>query len=676
LLTEAALPDEIRACLQGPDPASHLVDLAGQPFEFDIVTGYQAAPPFILGLAAMVMSQAFLKKGQPAEVPFLLERFSDAVAPPERRGDGNWRMLGPFPFHLAPLVDAALARDDHVEALTLLNRSGGALDLPHKPFEDTGLADLLPALEAAGFGPFHIDWDWLLARQEQLVAVADLDHRLETVQVFHAHMVEAALRIEQPERVLPLIGRELDWYLGASVIDVSHFEFNAICVLAAIGRHEEALAAARKLVRRGYHLHWRFNLGSAAEMKWTQEMRQNEWLAELAATPEYAEFLAQDLPARMLGDEPEVNPLCLVRDGVWTGKKDKRCAISRQMIKPGDAVVRFRRLFNRSPDGGLEIARKDLFEASPWQINRQQFEDHSIPLAALFPRNVTRDASLDDTPFLHAFCFDLARNPDGFDIGQAVALVADHEPPPISLSWKKPGDADRWVPDFPSFAGADGHGDAVNFVWRLIRAGYRQAIISLAGSLAQDKADKVFALLATFADPVLRQAAADHFAIPSLPAAMEMAFKDRLAFEDHLTLAAFGASHPRFRLALVASMRAYALHLYSNYQPGPDWFLAGLEHFGFAGGSALLYFLIDHPEDDYVLQTVIERRWLPAKSGNADHYRNARPFYVRAALFHLMRHRPQELPYWLEPSFVAWWKSMAYDRETLRLSKQIMKQVR
>jgi hypothetical protein len=36
---------------------------------------------------------------------------------------------------------------------------------------------------------------------------------------------------------------------------------------------------------------------------------------------------------------------------------------------------------------------------------------------------------------------------------------------------------------------------------------------------------------------------------------------------------------------------------------------AGLERYSMAGGSALLYLFIDHPEDEPVLKTVVERGW-------------------------------------------------------------------
>lgn len=120
-------------------------------------------------------------------------------------------------------------------------------------------------------------------------------------------------------------------------------------------------------------------------------------------------------------------------------------------------------------------------------------------------------------------------------------------------------------------------------------------------------------------------------------------------------------------------MQAYGLHLYSNYRPKADWFLSGLEQFTRAGGSALIHFLIDHPQDDTILDTVISKRWLPDKyTGSVVEYGSARPFYVRAAIFHAARHRPEELAAWLAPDLVARWNDMAYDRETLRMAKKLL----
>jgi hypothetical protein len=119
-------------------------------------------------------------------------------------------------------------------------------------------------------------------------------------------------------------------------------------------------------------------------------------------------------------------------------------------------------------------------------------------------------------------------------------------------------------------------------------------------------------------------------------------------------------------------MQAYALHLYSNYHPGVDWFLQDLEHFSRGRGCQLLYFLIHHPEDDEVLATMIEKEWLPdtVSRGGYDAYGNARRFYYRAALFNRMLHAPGRLDFWLRDDWVTSYCKSAKDRETRRFAEQ------
>ncbi|AOF92360.1 hypothetical protein [Sinorhizobium sp. RAC02] len=656
-------------CLEADATDEALIALIARPFEIaSLETGQQ--PQLALGVAATLMAGALLRLGRHGEVAPLFIRLNDELSPPGRKGEGYWRLLNPFHFLPAPLIDAALALQDQTLAVSLLNGSVKELTRA-KPVSDPLVSQLLAHPKAASYGPFHIDVAWLLDRHEHALGLGELDHRLVDVQKFHAGYVQSALLAEAPQRAMPLIEQELEWYLSCPVLDTSHFEFNAICTLATLGQFDEALSSAKRLVRRGYHLPWRFSLEIAERMAWTQAMRQNDWLAELAETPAYQRFLMEDSPGPLLDEAPEGNPLCLVKDGVWTGKKDKRCVLSRKPIKPGEPVVRFRKLFCRASDGGLEMATREVFEASAWQTAREQFENDAIPLRLLFPRNATVDAKLDGAPYIHSIAHDLARDPGSLNIAQVVAAIADHAPPPIAYSWDKGNGLDRWTPAFPPLAGADGHGDAVNMTWRLIKAGFREQIIEAAQALPQAKADKVFAMIATFDDFRLRQAAATHFDLPDLPRIMAVAFKDRLALEDHEVLAVFGSDNTRYRVGLTAAMQAYGLHLYSNYRPKPDWFLAGLRHYVNAGGSALLYFLIDHPEEDPVLDTIVVKGWLPDKcGGNTDEYANTRPFYLRAALFHLARHKPEQLDAWLTPVAVARWSGMAYDRETLRLIKK------
>ncbi len=481
------LEHDILACLNAAAPDEALLAFAAKPLELEPVQGYER-PASIIGLAAKLIADALLRVGRPDEVLPLFVGFSDAVAPPNRRGDGYWRMLVPFHFLHAPMIDAFIARNQQADAIYLLNRCVKELRSA-KPIDDPDCQALLEHPVFASGSPVPITCDWLLDRHEQVMALGDMDHALAEVQDFHAGFVECALMAEQPSRAVPLIERELPWYLSCPVLGISHFEFDAICVLATLGRFDEAMLAARQLLRRGYDLAWRFNLDSAANMSWTQDMRQNEWLADLARTPAYQHFLANDLPGPMLGDDPEVNPLCVARDGVWTGKKSKRCRVSRKLIQPGDAVVRYRKLFNRSSDGELDMAAAEAFAASPWQLAREQFENDRIPLAQLFPRNFTRDAQMDRAPLIHAFAYDLAREPDRLDIEQAVALIADHSPPPIVYTWDKGSRANRWEPAFPPFAGADGHGDAIDLVWRLNKAGYREVLL---GELARCKGRQGF----------------------------------------------------------------------------------------------------------------------------------------------------------------------------------------
>ncbi|QEI08022.1 hypothetical protein FXN63_20890 [Pigmentiphaga aceris] len=687
------LAANLQQCLDAADIDAALLALGKRGIDLDVLESPEK-PHAVIGLAALLTTAAQLRAGYPELVAPLLDGLSDALAPAHRRGEGNWRVLGPFRFLFAPLIDAALAMQSQGRAIDLLNSCRREMrgQVDDGSYADPQVAALIahPAFMAvAGFvdkrhgdgrhthvntsgSPFHIDWPWLLTRYEQALALGQPDHRLMDVQTCHAGLVESALLAEVPKRAMPLIDQELDWYLSNPAIDTSHFEFNAICVLAVLGQYERALESARILVRRGYHLPWRFRLASAQRMVWTQDMRQNEWLGDLAQTPAYQRFVEEELPGPMLDDDADCNPLCVVKDGTWTGKKPKRCAVSRVMIQPGGEVVRFRRLFNRASDGGLEMADRDAFAASDWQVARAKFDANAIPLAKLFPRNVTRDAKLDGAPHIHAFVHALARAPGNLDMAQAVSLIAEHAPPPVPYTWNQGTSANRWALAIPGFAGADGHGDAISLAWCLVKAGYRETLLAQVASLPTDRADKVFAMLATFDDEVMRQAAAVHFALPDLPQIMALVFKDRLALEDHALLAAFGHQHARYRAGLVAAMRAYGLHLYSNNRPKVDWFLAGLEHYSLAGGSALLYLLIDHPEDDPVLQTVIDKGWLPDKAlGSVDDYANTKPFYVRAALFHLARHQPERLDAWLTPDAVLRWTDMAYDRETLRLVKKL-----
>jgi len=225
---------------------------------------------------------------------------------------------------------------------------------------------------------------------------------------------------------------------------------------------------------------------------------------------------------------------------------------------------------------------------------------------------------------------------------------------------------------FKPWVGDEGHGDAVDFTWRLLKAGYAAEFFRCASQLPPARADKVFAMLAVFDRADCRSAAAEHFGLPTLPAMMTLAFSERPPLKAHLAMADFGHENPRWRAGLVSAMQAYALHLYSNYHPGVDWFLQDLEHFSLAGGCQLLYFLIHHPEDDGVLATMIEKEWLPYgdSSGAYDAYRNTQAFYYRSAVFNRMLHAPERLDFWLNTEWVNFYCDRGKDRETRRFVEQ------
>lgn len=668
----------LRACLDSADADAALIAFRGEigrvaalPRRGGFLGG--GAPHALAGMAAMLVAGALHRAGRAAEIePFLAEAAAPFAAEWHVQGaeDRIRSLLGYFHFLWAPRIEAALARRDQpglVAMLTAFQEERRHVGAAHWAFEDPLVAGLVQHPKAAAHGPFDLDPGWLLDRQAHALALGPLDHRREQVQAFEAQFLDNALAAAEPARALPLVEARLGLYLDPAVPGRGEFGFLATCVLAALRRGDEAIAAARALARRGYHLLWRFDLDNAASLRWRQ------WLGSLVELPAYQAFLREDVIGEALdGQDPEVMPLCAVRDEIWGGKRQQRCILSGAPILPGDPVARLRRLFAANPSGDLDIAAAKAFAASGWQRSREQFDGDGIPVALLFPAPARLREHWED-PAVAAFHYDVAKDPRSLDIRRAVDLVADHAPPPIRRHWLKgKSSADRW-PAFEAWAGDDGHGDAVNLVWRLIKAGYRTAILQLAEALPQEKADKLFAMLATLDDAALRDAAASYFGTPDLPAIMALAFKERLSIEEHLTLAAFADAHPRYRAAIVAAMRAYALHLYSNYHPGANWFLQGLEHFTRGHGCQLLFFLIHHPEDDAVLATMLDSMWLPEgePTGAFDAYANARPFHLRTALFHLALHAPDRLGAWLAQDWIRERCRMAKDRDTFRLIQKL-----
>ncbi len=488
---------------------------------------------------------------------------------------------------------------------------------------------------------------------------------------FDELLFDNALLTEQPQRGLFVLGP--DGKPDAAFLARAHLDnlgFNAVCMLAALGRNDAALKLARHIVRRGYHHRSRFNLEAAAKRDWTQRMRQNEWLAALAATPDYQAFLASDIKYHQADEkDPDQTAICAVREGNWAGKKKTKCFISKQPIMPGDTIMRIRRMRGYRGFDDFDIASIAGVAGSGWQAAVHAFETNTVPLRRMFGPAGFSAVRWDD-PEISAFHHDSVTSLDDVDITRAVAIVAAHNPPPIRRTWiKGPERADRYHEAFDPWAGDDGHGEPLTLLWFLIKAGHREKILEETARLPAIAADKVFAMLATFDDPVLRAAAAKHFALPDLPDMMELVFAARLTLEQHIAIADFGRAHPRFRTGIAAAMQSYGLHLYSNYHPTADWFLAGLEHFTMGHGCHLLFFLIHHPGDDPVLDEMIRTGWLPGSvsAGGYDAYGNVSTFYFRAASLHFGLDHPEKFMAWMERSWLDRDKADRKGRETFRV---------
>lgn len=685
----------LRARLAAPDPDAALIafrdavldaaDLIGTQAETD-----QRGKSPIAGLAAVLLTRAFLRSGAPEAVAPFLSAFAVrwAKAPPpaalERapwlaaRVSGQRPLSDPedaldylrisYPYLEGVFIELAAARGDQAE---FVSRICAFASYRRQKNDARGqgplAADIAERVEAERYGPFRYDPGFVLEKQLGTFRLGPLDGQLETVRAFEALALENALLSRQPARVLPLIDERLEAHLSGPIADGEHFVFNAICVLSVLGAFDRALDAARRLIRRGYGLPWRFlkDRSDRSARDWTREMGQDEWLALLHALPAYDAFLAEYVLAPPSPPEgPALTPPCAVHDGVLGGKASKRCFISGKTVVPGTGIVRVRRLRGISAESDFNLADKAAFEASDWQAARVALETCTMPVDWLFPDPRLQHGTW-DSPHVAAFCFDVARAPQKLDIRRAVDLLAAFEPPPMRFLWTP--ERYQWREPFAPCAGDDMHGDAARLAWRLVRTGHGAEMLRHASALPQIEGDKLVALLATFDIPDLRAGAARHFGLPDLPEIMHLVFASRLTFEDHLRLADYGSAHPRFRAAMVAAMRAYGVHLYSNSHVTVDWFLQGLEHYAYAHGCQLLFFLIHHPQEDPVLAKVLETGWLPRNHNTYDGYDNAAPFYLRAAMFHVALHQPDALDVWVDSARLRDISTMAKDRETFRL---------
>ena len=177
--------------------------------------------------------------------------------------------------------------------------------------------------------------------------------------IFEQIFVGNALLARKPERALPLVEALGEAYVAVGNTRGGHLEFNGICVLATLGRFEDALRRARGLLRHTDRLRWRFDLAAGEARAWTRETGQGAWLGPLSRTPEYQDFLREEvLHEPFPTDDPTADAICAVRDGVLEGKSAKRCFVTRKLVKPGEPVVRMRRLAIHNSDESFDLVAK------------------------------------------------------------------------------------------------------------------------------------------------------------------------------------------------------------------------------------------------------------------------------------------------------------------------------
>ena len=638
--------------------------------------GYKK-PPAIVGVAALCILQALRRAGRHADMaPFLLDlgdRFS-AVYRYQRRDEPMRALLGHFMFLHIPFIEDHLERglqQGTVDWILAFNPRRRA-EWRDASLDDALVAEILSHPAAGGFSPFVYDPAWVVGQQEKVMSLGLMDDRLESVRKFESLFLQNALDAQIPDHALPLINEKIDRYLGCPIRDRQHFMFNAVCVLAAIGDHDRALGLAKALVRQGYRLKFRFFVDPTKDDVWNRETRQHEWLADLSKTASYQMFL-DGLKIDAVSDtDPDQTTFAFLQTGTYSGKAKKRCELTKTLIEPGAEVVRIRRLFGERVEQEIRLAAATAFERGGWARRKREFDENEVPLTHIFSRHHSHDW---DSPSIAAFAYDVSQEPGSFELGRAVQLVADHQPPPVCRTWYTDRHQ-RHQEDFQAFEGAGGYGDAVNLTWRLVKAGHAEAFMQLARKLPAEKADKVFAMLGTFALPAFRAGAQSHFDLEELPDIMALVFKGRLTVEDHLRVADFGHENPRYRAALLTAMHAYGLHLYSNSQPTVDWFLQGLDHFSLAKGCHLLFFFIHHVEEEEILSTMVETGWLPDSAGGGgagDIYDNSSHFHIRTVLFHLALYHPERVKPWIDRALIQAHCTMSVDRETFRLIDKLLK---
>lgn len=515
--------------------------------------------------------------------------------------------------------------------------------------EDT-LGPLAPLADGHALGPLSVDRNWVFARQRDLVGSGALDESKVATWAIHADYLIGALRAGAVEEAVSFVEAKAE--AAWPIEDKDHYGFNAVCVLAYAGRTDEAIAAVRELVRRGYDMLWRFNRETAAKMWWTEKMGQLEWLAPLEGVPAFEDVRARYLTPRLPAEDGlEPGPFRLIEAATLTGRAGKKCALTRKRIAPGDPIYRFRLYFSHGNDP--TIAGKAAFEASNLAQWRERHVANAYRPADFSSSSPMHMGQRFDAPAASAFLFDLIEG-EPFNADAFIACIGAPKVFPMRFEWVR-GKYDYWPePEDGPFVNDAHAGDYVNLTWIMLRCGYGPDIFKRLSEIDPAIADPIFAMLAAFGREDCRQAASAHFGLEELPEIVDTVFQSRLSLDDVLKLADFGRDNARFADAMARAMATYNLHIYSNTHPQADWYLDDLQQYIRAKGCRLVFLFIHTPERLPVLAAMIARRWLVhgVGSGGYDGYGNTGHFLYQAAAMNRLLHAPDELPFWLETPWI------------------------
>lgn len=681
---EAALAKTLKKLFAASDDTAVLAGLV--KLEADCATlpmaarqNDSAAPPPLWCLVLGALAHRLLAMGRAADILPMLEQASDRFAPPRRHyayGTHLGRLMWQAPFLSVPLILGALRTGEAEDAMMQVHVYVKHSDLGRRAWTHCSevVGDLLRDDTLAQVARLDMGVDWLLDRQLDARSMLTApDFSRERFVDFDETLLATAIAADRFADVEVIVDAHLAAGDRLESLPDTHLGFNAFCVLAALGRHDDALALAKRMMRQGYAQGWRFQDGAGKIHDWVRLMGQEKCMSGLIAMPAYIRFLESCVKSGTLSrGDPEQALLADVYDGVWSGKKPMQCKLTKTRIEPGGAVVRLRRLFDHHGVGDIEIAEAKAFRRSGWQSVRARFEANALPLAALFPGRVQQDR-IAGSPKIAALWADIAQTPDALDLDRIVAAIAADVPPPRRFGWRVDANKGNCQPAFDPFAQDCGQSGVARLVWRLWKGGQMSGLLTSIATLPTAAADRLMVLIGCFDDAALRAAAARHFDLPDLPDMMALAFDSRQSLKQHRQMADFGRDNPRFRAGLVASMAADGLHLFSNYAPTIDWYLAGLTQFNLAKGSQLLWFLIHTPQDDPVLTQMLENRWLPTGTGSGGHdsYANAAHHYYRAAALHLAFNDADGFREWQKIDWMKAELTMAIDRKTLALLRQV-----